>query len=53
MLATLGLSIIVGLDGSNTAYVLQGALRVALLAITLDQGLELLAHASTRWRRAM
>ena len=47
---TLGLPIIVGLNGSNTAYVLQGALLVALLAITLDQAFEALARASTRWR---
>ncbi len=49
---TLGLPIIVGLNGSNTAYVLQGALLVALLAITLDHAFELLTRASTRWRRA-
>ncbi len=49
---TLGLPIIVGLNGSNTAYVLQGAILVALLALTLDHGFELLAHAATRWRRA-
>lgn len=48
---TLGLPIIVGLNGSNTAYVLQGALLVALLAVTLDQGFEALARAVTRWRR--
>lgn len=48
---TLGLPIIVGLNGSNTAYVLQGALLVALLAVTLDQGFEALTRAATRWRR--
>jgi osmoprotectant transport system permease protein len=48
---TLGLPIIVGLNGSNTAYVLQGALLVALLAVTLDQGFEALARLLTRWRR--
>lgn len=47
---TLGLPIIVGLNGSNTAYVLEGAVLVALLALTLDQGLELLTRALTRWR---
>ncbi|HYZ32357.1 MAG TPA: ABC transporter permease [Crenalkalicoccus sp.] len=47
---TLGLPIIVGLNGSNTAYVLQGAVLVALLAVTLDQGFEALAGWSTRWR---
>lgn len=49
---TLGLPIIVGLNGSNTAYVLQGALLVALLAVTLDQGIGALTSAATRWRRA-
>ena len=48
---TLGLPIIVGLNGSNTAYVLQGAILVALLALTLDQGFELLCQHLTRWRR--
>ena len=47
---TLGLPIIVGLNGSNIAYVLQGALLVALLSITLDQGFEALTRATTRWR---
>ena len=48
---TLGLPIIVGLNGSNTAYVLQGALLVALLAVTLDQAIGAIAHATARWRR--
>ena len=48
---TLGLPIIVGLNGSNTAYVLQGAVLVALLAVTLDQGFEQLARRLSRWRR--
>jgi len=48
---TLGLPIIVGLNGSNTAYVLQGAVLVALLAMALDQGFEVLTQAATRWRR--
>src|SRR5262249_13891397 len=48
---TLGLPIIVGLNGSNTAYVLQGAILVALLAVTLDQGFEQLARVLARWRR--
>lgn len=42
---TLGLPIIVGLSGFNTAYVIQGALLVALLALTLDQAFEWLARA--------
>jgi osmoprotectant transport system permease protein len=33
---TLGLPIIIGLSGFNTAYVLQGAMMVALLAIAAD-----------------
>ncbi|GAC1344828.1 MAG: ABC transporter permease [Acetobacteraceae bacterium] len=48
---TLGLPIIVGLNASNTAFVVQGALLVALLAVTLDQGFEVLARVFTRWRR--
>ena len=33
---TLGLPIIIGLNGANLAYILQGAIPVALLAIVLD-----------------
>ncbi|MEQ6290700.1 ABC transporter permease [Vogesella sp. GCM10023246] len=40
---TLGLPIIVGLSGFNTAYVIQGALLVALLAVVADQLFEWLA----------
>ncbi|SDX27085.1 osmoprotectant transport system permease protein [Collimonas sp. OK242] len=47
---TLGLPIIVGLSGFNTAYVIQGALLVALLAIVADQLFELL---SQRWAPAV
>jgi osmoprotectant transport system permease protein len=43
---TLGLPIIVGLSGFNTAYVIQGALLVALLAIVADQLFDLLGQ---RW----
>ncbi|SFA99954.1 osmoprotectant transport system permease protein [Collimonas sp. OK607] len=46
---TLGLPIIVGLSGFNTAYVIQGALLVALLAIVADQLFDLL---SQRWMRS-
>lgn len=49
---TLGMPIIVGLNGSNTAYVIQGALLVALLGIALDLGLGRLAALSVRWRTA-
>ncbi|AIY41620.1 Osmoprotectant ABC transporter inner membrane protein YehW [Collimonas arenae] len=41
---TLGLPIIVGLSGFNTAYVIQGALLVGLQAIVADQLFELLAQ---------
>ena len=41
---TLGSPIIVGLSGFNTAYVLQGAVLVALLAVTVDMLFEKLAR---------
>ena len=41
---TLGLPIIVGLSGFNTAYVIQGAVLVALLALVVDQWFEALAR---------
>jgi osmoprotectant transport system permease protein len=41
---TLGSPIIVGLGGFNTAYVLQGALVVGLLAVTVDLGFERLGR---------
>jgi osmoprotectant transport system permease protein len=40
---TLGTPIIIGLSGFNTAYVIQGALVVALLAVVVDQALGRLA----------
>ena len=40
----LGLPIIVGLSGFNTAYVIQGALPVALLAIVVDQAFQWLGE---------
>jgi osmoprotectant transport system permease protein len=46
---TLGSPIIEGLSGSNTAYVIQGALVVGLLAVATDQ---LFALADERLRRA-
>ena len=42
---TLGLPIIIGLSGFNTAYVLQGAMMVALLAIAADLAFDWLAIA--------
>ncbi|WP_188260610.1 ABC transporter permease [Azospirillum tabaci] len=47
---TLGLPIIVGLNGSNPAYVIQGALIVAALAVVMDAGFDRLAARLTRWR---
>ncbi len=41
---TLGSPIIVGLSGFNTAYVLQGALLVGMLAIVVDMAFERLAR---------
>lgn len=49
---TLGLPIIVGLNGSNPAYVVQGAVIVAALAVVLDAGFDRLAALLTRWRGA-
>jgi osmoprotectant transport system permease protein len=43
---TLGTPIIVGLDGSNLAYVLQGALITGLLAVALDGLLASAARAA-------
>jgi osmoprotectant transport system permease protein len=46
---TLGSPIIVGLSGFNTAYVLQGAVLVALLAVVVDMAFERAAHR-VAWR---
>ncbi|MBA3057294.1 MAG: ABC transporter permease [Gammaproteobacteria bacterium] len=46
---TLGLPIIVGLSGFNTAYVLQGAMLVGLLAVVTDLAFERLG----RWQAAV
>ncbi|WP_426448392.1 ABC transporter permease [Siccibacter colletis] len=46
--STLGTPIIIGLSGFNTAYVMQGALLVALLAIIVDRGFERLVWLTTR-----
>lgn len=45
---TLGTPIIIGLSGFNTAYVIQGALLVALAAVIVDRGFERLASYLTR-----
>jgi osmoprotectant transport system permease protein len=47
---TLGLPIIIGLNGANLAYILQGAIPVALLAIVLDLAFGRLLSATQRWR---
>jgi osmoprotectant transport system permease protein len=47
---TLGSPIIVGLSGFNTAYVLQGALLVGLLALVVDMAFERLAQWAS-WQR--
>ena len=47
---TLGSPIIVGLSGFNTAYVLQGALLVGMLAVVTDMAFERLA-LRVEWKR--
>ena len=47
---TLGSPIIIGLSGFNTAYVIQGAVLVALLAIVVDLAFEQVARYLGRWR---
>jgi osmoprotectant transport system permease protein len=49
---SLGSPIIVGLSGYNTAYVIQGALLVGLLAIVTDLLFSALARGVSRWRDA-
>ncbi|MCX5495337.1 ABC transporter permease [Kaistia dalseonensis] len=48
---TLGLPIIIGLSGFNTAYVLQGALIVGTLAVVIDLAFERLGGFISRWKR--
>ena len=47
---SLGTPIIVGLSGFNTAYVLQGALVLGLLALVVDAVFDRLARWLGRWR---
>jgi osmoprotectant transport system permease protein len=47
---TLGSPIIVGLSGFNTAYVIQGALVVGLLAIVADLAFDRWGRSLDRWR---
>ena len=49
---TLGLPIIVGLSGFNTAYVIQGAVLVGLLAVAVDLAFERLQRRLVRWQTA-
>jgi osmoprotectant transport system permease protein len=49
---TLGTPIIVGLNGNNLAYVIQGALVVGTLAVLVDLALGRLADSLQRWKRA-
>jgi osmoprotectant transport system permease protein len=49
---TLGSPIIVGLSGFNTAYVIQGAMVVGLLAVVTDLAFERLGQRFSRWRSA-
>ncbi|MCU6670230.1 ABC transporter permease [Enterobacteriaceae bacterium H4N4] len=48
---TLGTPIIIGLSGFNTAYIIQGAVLVALAAIVVDRAFERLARRLSRHRR--
>ncbi|HWJ74658.1 MAG TPA: ABC transporter permease [Kaistia sp.] len=48
---TLGLPIIIGLSGFNTAYVVQGALVVGLLAVVTDLAFDRLGGMLDRWKR--
>jgi osmoprotectant transport system permease protein len=49
---TLGLPIIVGLSGFNTAYVMQGAVLVGMLAVVIDLAFERVERRLVRWQTA-
>jgi osmoprotectant transport system permease protein len=49
---SLGSPIVIGLSGFNTAYVLQGAIIVALLAIIVDMAFERWSRRLQRWQVA-
>ncbi len=49
---TLGSPIVIGLAGFNTAYVIQGALVVGLLAVVVDLAFGRWASHTVRWRSA-
>jgi osmoprotectant transport system permease protein len=48
---SLGLPIIIGLNSENIAYVIQGALLVGALALTVDLAFSRLVEWSQRWKR--
>ena len=50
---TLGLPIIVGLSGFNTAYVIQGAVLVGMLAVLTDLAFERVERRLARWQSAV
>jgi osmoprotectant transport system permease protein len=49
---TLGLPIIIGLNAANLAYILEGAIPLALLAVVVDLAFARLLSMLQRWRRA-
>ena len=49
---TLGTPIIVGLNGNNLAYVIQGALVVGTMAVLADLALGRVTELQQRWKRA-
>jgi osmoprotectant transport system permease protein len=49
---SLGLPIIIGLNAANLAYILQGALPLALLAIVVDLAFARVLASLVAWRRA-
>jgi len=49
---SLGTPIIVGLTGFNTAYIIQGAIVVGLLAVVVDLGFDRVVRVFSRWRGA-
>ena len=48
---SLGSPIIIGLNGNNSAYILQGAVLVAGLAIVVDMGFNVITSRVGRWRQ--
>ena len=50
---SLGTPIIVGLAGFNTAYIIQGAVVVGLLAVVVDLGFDRVLRGLDRWREGL